>query len=419
MLTLAGSTVSCAARLERQSFDAAVAELLDHGSLRQTVDSLAVPLIASGRNIGMAIAVATPEGDAVFTYGSTEPHGQVPLARDAVFQVGSVTKSFTALLAAQLAREGRVDLNAPIAPLLPPSLSAAAPDLQATTLYQLASHTSGLGHEVYDREMMEGTLTYLFNGSSLYRFVDSGVMIDYVSRLNFNSPRPGTYAYSNLGMVFLGFVLGQVEHRGYAALLSDEVLTPLGLHHTGLSLPGQPGLAFTPGFAGDLPPFLARDTPVDPWLFDEGISGAGGLYSTIDDLLLYAKACAGMTPTPLAAAIAETQKPRAKVDDGLVAMSWFVKELPDSHQPYVYIAGIIGGHTSFVGFDRRRQLAVVVLQNSINHDDLIGVELLDRLVAAADLKAREPRRPATPPEPRPRAPGVAELGSPEPPGYSK
>jgi CubicO group peptidase (beta-lactamase class C family) len=375
----------------REPFEASVQRLVSTGSLQATVDRLAQPLIDRHRNIGMVIAVSTPEDEGLFAYGSQDLEGRVPMTTDALFQTGSVSKSFAALVAAQLDHEGRIDIDAPISRLVPRERRAALRRFGDITPSELASHTAGLPHESYDLDTLWGLITYLTTGRNLYRYSSQATVDDFMRRTSYAKPTKHEYAYSNVGIAFLGWLVGQVDDKGYERTLRDEVLQPLGLAHTGLSLSRDGGRGLTPGYAGDLPTFVARHRPVEPWLFDEAVAAAGGVQSTAADLLEYAKANMGAKPTSLYPAMLATQIPRAPAEGGYIAMGWFLKTLADTRQPYTYIAGIIGGHTSFVGFDSKRKIAVVVLQNSINHDDMIAEMLLDRLIGAA-MVAHEGRK---------------------------
>lgn len=380
---------------EHEPFARSVERILRHASLRPVVDQLAHPLLAEGRNIGMVVAVSTPQEDGIFAYGSTEPDGKLPMRTDAVFQVGSISKAFTALLAAQLAQEGRVDLDEPVDRLIPRDYALASPDLRRMTLAELASHTAGLPHEAYTGELLVGVITYLWNGKNLYRYLNTSMIKDYLAQLDFEAPGEKTYGYSNIGLTLMGWLLGQVDGKGYGRLLHEKIIDPLGLKHTSLSLVERKGRDLTPGHAGDLPTFVSRHTRVEPWLFDEGIAAAGGVQSTAADLLKLARVAAGIEPSSLTPAVRESLRPRAPAEGGQIAMCWFIKTLPVTNEPYTYIAGIIGGHTSFVGFHPPTKTAVVVLQNSINHDDRIAVPLLDRLVGAARSGWRSGPAPST------------------------
>lgn len=399
LLALALVASGCATPVARERFVPAVTRLATLGDAKKSLDELALPLIETRRNIGMVVGFATADEEGLYAYGSKDLDGKVPMTTDAVFQTGSVSKAFTSLAVVELARQGRISLDQPVGPFVPARVPLASPDLGKVTFAELASHTAGMAHEIYNGELLWGLFTYLANGKSLYRYLHDEQMVEYLTTLNFTKPEQGRYGYSNIGYTYLGWILHQMDPQGFGHLLRENVFGPLGMDHTGISLASSPP-ALTPGYAGDLPTFVGRHEPVPPWLFDESIAGAGAVYSTAGDLLRFAKINAGLLPSPLKTSLDVTRRPIADAEGGKIAMGWFHKRLPDSGEPYEYIAGIIGGYTSFVGFDESRRLAVIVLQNSINHDDLVGVELLDRLVGAARLR-QNGTLPREAPAPRP------------------
>jgi CubicO group peptidase (beta-lactamase class C family) len=352
------------------------------GDIEAVIDSLAMPLITSGRNIGMIVGVTTPEGDFIKTYGHTDRERKKPMPKDAIFQVGSITKSFAALVTAQFEQDGILSFDDPITKIIPPERIKPGSAMGTVKFGQLPSHTSGMPQEGYTLDLLWGVTSYLVTGDNLYRFYNSYKFKNWVKEggADLNSSRD--YAYSNLAMSLLGWTLGNYQDKGFRHHLHEKVLKPLDLTSTDLTLIDAQVKSLTPGYSGDLPLFLPRHRQVTPWLLDEGISASGGLHMTAEDLLKYCKAAIGKTKTPLLSAFRRTQEPVAKQPDGEMAYSWFIEYLPHTKQKYFHIAGIIGGHTSWVGYDLERGIGVILLQNSINHDDKISVPLLDRLVGA-------------------------------------
>ena len=75
-----------------EDFLAASNKFVETGDVEEVIDSLAIPLIKSGRNIGMVIGVTTPDGDYIKSYGHIDRERKIPMPKDAIFQVGSITK---------------------------------------------------------------------------------------------------------------------------------------------------------------------------------------------------------------------------------------------------------------------------------------------------------------------------------------
>jgi CubicO group peptidase (beta-lactamase class C family) len=355
-------------------------------TLEEVVDSIAAPLISSGRNIGMVVAVTTPEGDLIKSYGRKSRDSDEPLSSDAVFQVGSITKSFAAVLLADFERAGRLKFSDTVRSVAPTGSIHPQNDIGEVRLGELPSHTSGMPQEGYTPELLWGVTTYLLTGDNLYRYYNTQRLTDWLSKEPISISKKGSYSYSNIAMTLLGWLLGTVDNKGWRHHLHERILKPLQMTATDITLSHEQIDHLTPGYAGDLPTFVPRHRRVNPWLFDEGISASGGIHSTAGDLLRYCKAAMGRTPSPLRDAFSRTQQVVTTQPDGEMAYAWFVEKLPETGEPFYHIAGIIGGHTSWVGYDLKRGIGVVLLQNSINHDDQLSIPLLDRLVAIQKKK---------------------------------
>lgn len=374
------------ARRDSEQVFASSVKDAETADLEALIDSIAEPLISSGRNIGMVVGVTTPDGDLIKSYGRETRDSAKPLSKDAVFQIGSITKSFAAVLLAQFEQEGRLKFSDTVRSLAPPGSIHPDNDIGKVTLGELPSHTSGMPQEGYTLELLWGVSTYLLNGDNLYRYYNTKRLTDWLKHEPISISKKGSYSYSNISITLLGWLLGTIDGKGWRYHLHERILKPLDMTATDITLSDSDIEHLTPGFAGDLPTFVPRHRRVRPWLFDEGISASGGIHSNAADLLKYCKAALGRYDSPLRKAFGRTQEVVATQPDGEMAYSWFVEKLPHTKEPYYHIAGIIGGHTSWVGYDLRRGIGVVLLQNSINHDDQLSVPLLDLLVAVQKKK---------------------------------
>jgi CubicO group peptidase (beta-lactamase class C family) len=120
---------------------------------------------------------------------------------------------------------------------------------------------------------------------------------------------PGSgYEYSNVGFGLLGYALARHAGTGYRALLTKDVLQPLGMTSTGVT---RAGTRLAPRLRKRLAPgYLTRNQPAGLWQFQSAMAGAGALYSDAHDLLIYVKANMGLVKTPLYPAMQLAQKSR-------------------------------------------------------------------------------------------------------------
>ncbi|WP_417760519.1 serine hydrolase domain-containing protein [Shewanella sp.] len=363
-----------------------------HVSLKEQVDTLAVPTIESGESAGMVVAVLTPQGQTqVFSYGYTDDTQQLPLTGDTLFAVGSVTKGFTAETIAMLVAQQQFHWHESLGQLLPNTpLSAGAANV---TIEQLASHTSGLPRQINSFTMLHQFIGYLFTGNQFYSGLDNGDFNDYLA--SFEPPAVPTVIYSNLGYSILDDAIQQRIGQPVEQLTQQLLLEPLGLKNTGYQPESLPGYAQRArGHAGDQPKFIARGHQVPDWQFRGYMVGAANLWSSANDLLAYAKYhLYGTHDSLIDRAFSDATTMRLRVADAdSVGLGWLSNDI-DGEQ-ILYQSGFIGGFSSYIGMDKRLNTAVVVLQNSFNWNNNIGHRMLLRMAKSHDALACQ--TPASP-----------------------
>lgn len=314
--------------------------------------------IAAGENEGVFIGVVSLEGTRTAAFGQLAADRAGAPDSTTLFEIGSITKVFTALLLAEMAARGEVALDDPIAAFLPDTLDVAFGD--RVTLAHLAAHTSGLPRLPTNLAFENPADPYAAYGEDdLYAFLERNTL----------QREPGdAYEYSNLGMGLLGHLLARHAGTTYEALLRTRVLGPLGLDDTVVSLASEQQERLAPGHSGG--------RRAANWTFDV-LGGAGALRSTGADLLRFVRANLGYVETPLAEELAAVRGVRTSgAEDSIaVALGWHVRTTPNA--AVVAHAGGTGGYRSFVGLDMESRRGVVVLTNANSDIADIGYHLLD------------------------------------------
>jgi CubicO group peptidase (beta-lactamase class C family) len=182
---------------------------------------------------------------------------------DAAFRIGSVTKTFTAVLVMQCRDEGLLDLDDPIDRFL------GVPAHGSLTVRRLMSHTSGLQREPYGD--IWDTL----------RMPDEDDMVRNLERVERVLPAGRRFHYSNLGFALLGMAVAAVRGSSWASVLSSRVLSPLGLAGTSVDRPSTA----TTGYLVDAYSDHARPEPPSEF---GAIGAAGQLWSTASDMARWA-----------------------------------------------------------------------------------------------------------------------------------
>lgn len=218
---------------------------------------------ASTDTPGAVVGVAHDGQVTVAAHGLLSRRTGVAVSVDSVFQVGSVTKPFTATLVAQLAAEGRLGLDTTVAALLPGTRLGTDDRADRVTVRHLLTHTSGLDGDVF---------TDTGRGDeAVARYVDQLAEAAVVHA-------PGaTYSYCNSGFVVLGRIVEVLDGTTWDDALQRRLAAPLGLHDV-LTLPEQAVLRRAA--VGH-----ERGAPVTTWALPRAVGPAGTVVTTAADLL--------------------------------------------------------------------------------------------------------------------------------------
>ncbi len=338
-----------------------VAPLVDDGDH----PSVAVGIIALGGAVRKHAAFGTLDGR----------EDGPPATATTLYEIGSVTKVFTAMLLAMAAERGEVAIDDPVQKHLPDSVSIPKHGDLPIKLGELADHTSGLPripkrlapknpYVRYDRARLHADL-------GTFRIAEA---------------RPG-YAYSNLAYGLLGDLLAQKAGVTYEALVRARIAEPLGMRDTVLAIDD----ARQPRFAR---PFASNGKPGETWEFD-ALAGCGAIRSNIVDMLAFV--AAHLEPSDaLAAPVRAMRTKRHDVSDRVdIALGWhtltFGPKSPVPGETVWWHNGRTGGYASFCAIHPATKSAVVMLTNRSRPVDQVGFKLLAALMGGVGVDYNRPR----------------------------
>ena len=189
--------------------------------------------VQSGRSTGIVAGVVLPDGTTRVA-GSGDDNGR-PLDGDSVFEIGSITKTFTATLLAVMVQNDEVNLDDPVASLLPAGTSVPSRDGRQITLEDLATHTSGLPRNPANLDPDDPDNPYAdYTVTQLYDFLGSYEL----------TTDPGShFEYSNVGAALLGHALALRAGMPFEDLVRTRILEPLDMTSTGITLDAGDGAA--------------------------------------------------------------------------------------------------------------------------------------------------------------------------------
>ncbi len=323
---------------------------------------LAERIDARKQGVGIVVGLIDASGRRVIAHGTFDGDDR-RVDGDTLFEIGSVTKVFTALLLADAVARGEVALDDPVAKFLPAGVKVPERGGKKITLADLATHTSGLPRLPSNMAPKDPANPYADYGEAqLFEFLSGHELArDIGSR----------YEYSNLGAGLLGFALARRAGMDYPALVRTRITGPLGMKSTAVILPDALRARLAPGH--DRERKRAGNWDVD------ALAGAGALRSTANDMLTFVAANLGLVESPLAPAMAAMLKTRRPTGTpGMeIALGWHVST--GDGREIVWHNGGTGGYRSFVGFDPKAKSGVVVLANMFTEAgvDDIGRHLLD------------------------------------------
>ncbi len=337
--------------------------------------------VAAGRNPGIVLGIVDDSGTRVYAAGTSGRAGLVLDGRT-LFEIGSITKVFTAALLVDAIRRDEVRLDEPVRELLPAGVAVPSVDGREITLLDLATHTSGLPRNPLNMAPADASNPFAdYTVAQLYQFLSGYVL-----------PRaPGArYEYSNVGMGLLGHALARRAGGEYEPVLRQRLLDPLALNDTRVML--EPALAarFAQGHTWTGAPTSSWELPT--------LAGAGALRSDAEDMLRFLAANLAEGGTALSGTFAATRRPRITVSATMaVGLAWHI----DSRMghPVVWHNGGTGGFCAFAGYDTAARRGVVVLTNSSQSVDDIGFHFLDARYALAGSAPTSARAPTLTGEP--------------------
>ena len=352
------------------TFDAAMAPV--HAADMQSVldRDLAVALksgeLAPATGAGVSIAVVDHGVRRFYNYGVAK--------QDSIYEIGSITKTFTGLILSQMMEQGEVKFEDPVRELLPAG-TVQKPAGAEITLLDLATQHSGLPRMPDNFAPADQSNPYAdYHATNMYAFL---------AKHGVGKPDKTTFLYSNYGFGLLGQALSVRAAKPYPQLLKDEVLDPLGMHDTSIVLSPEQQARFLPGHTGD-------HRAAHAWDLD-AFAGAGAIRSTALDMLTYLEANlhpeavrpanASAAAKTISSALTQDHDLRADSLGGQkIALAW----LYDSATGNYWHNGGTGGYSAYAFFNPKGDYAAVVLLNTTigprgSFADRVGEHISERL----------------------------------------
>lgn len=310
-----------------------------------TIAALIDARIAARPGVGMVVGMIGPDGRRVIGRG---PAGAVPFDGGTIFEIGSMTKVFTALLLADMVRRGEVSLDDPAARYLPEGATMPTRGERQITLRDLANHRSGLPR--LPDNLAPADMT------NPYADYDEARLLAFLGGHRLTRDIGAQFEYSNLGAGLLGYLLARRAGTDFESLVAERITRPLGMDDSRVVLTADQRARLAAGHDAAL-------RPTGPWDFPT-LAGAGALRSSVNDMLDFLALATGLassalTPAANALLAEDWQGATANVRS---ALGWAV--LLRGDRRIVLHDGGTGGHRAMMAYDPQARQGVVVLTNA-------------------------------------------------------
>ncbi len=334
--------------------------------------------VDDGRATGLVLGVMDPDGSTrIVSYGDAGP-GATALDANSVFEIGSITKVFTSTLLADMAAKDEVKLDVPAQTYAPAGMVLPTRGDKQITLLNLSEQNSGLPRLPTNFAPADMANPYAdYTPEQLNAFLAA-----------YQLPRDigAEFEYSNLGVGVLGALLANRAGKSYEALVQERILRPLGMDMSGIALTPAMQAALAKGHGADGAVVANWDLPT--------LAGAGALRSTMNDMLKFLDANLGPPKNALESAMRDAQAPRFATGPNMqIGLNWFTQKT-NSGAEFVWHNGGTGGYGSFIGFDPKRGVGVVLLANRSGVPQDIAMHLLAPEIPLAPKPAPPAERTA-------------------------
>jgi len=319
------------------------------------------------------IGVQLGDTSFVFSYGHTATNQGSPPKSDQLFEIGGLTKSFTALIAGILMNEEKIHPDSSINSYLPPQFQN--PTAKSITVLDLVQHTSGLSRLPIGIGLKETDPANPFGDYTKHDLLTYYAEVDFIS-INkntrpFKKNKSKQYKYSHTSYAVLEIILELASDLTYEQLLQKYIFQPCGMNQSGVH-------EFTTVNRNKIVKgYSLGGQPTPPWQM-RSFAGSEGIKSSMDDLLKYMRASLKNKTHQLGPVLAQNQQPLIKTDMAkhiFGGNGWHIITNKNYYDVVMH-AGSTTGYRSFMGFVAESETGVVILANSPHSMNGLGLLIL-------------------------------------------
>lgn len=327
--------------------------------IQQKADSA----LQSGKLPGIFIGVINNGEKSYHSFGFANPDQRKPFDSATVFEIGSITKTFTAYVLECVLRDKKISDSSSILPFLPDSVQKNN-NLAPVSFLSLMNHTSGLPRLPENLDMMKNMMAPYdhYTASDLFTYLRTA------------APKPdGKSVYSNLGMGLAGVLASRISGQSYASLLDKYIFIPFRLVTPDKAVANSIENKSQGYFEGQKSAYWNMDI----------LAPAGGLKCNAEEVLQYLTEMGKPTDPAAAAIISKLLEPTVALSPKInVCRAWHTLEENDKPVIYWHNGGTYGFST-FAAFTKGGKQAVIVVVNKFNgnaYSDKLGITIMKKMM---------------------------------------
>jgi CubicO group peptidase (beta-lactamase class C family) len=307
-------------------------------------------------------------------FGWVDREKHIPASVETIYRIGSISKTFTAVVLAQLVDRRVIRLDDPVERYLPEvrGFKNARPGAKPITFRQLASHTAGLIRE-----------PQLANASSGPIAQWESKVLASIPTTSFDAMPGAQYSYSNIGYGVLGLALARAAQKPFIQLVHDDIFTPLGMTNSTFIIDDRLRPWLSVGYVNG-PDGINATLPAQEHLGRGYKVPNGGIYTTVSDLARFIGALTGAGKTVVSDSMRRAMMTKQTPEQGPSGYGLGLMLLPNRVPTVFSHGGAVAGYTAMMAFEPDSEIGVIILRNYLMGEtrlDAAANELVRALVA--------------------------------------
>jgi len=318
-------------------------------------------------SVSLTIGISTKGKKKIYSFVKPDSEFKKP-GETGIFEIGSITKTFTAIIVQNLIRQGKLKLSSPLNDFLPETSRLSPVNKKEILVRHLLSHTSGLPR------MPANHLQTIKDFRQPYKNYSMDHLMTFLSTFKPEKEPGSAYLYSNLGYALLGLIIEKVTGESYERALQRTVFKRLNMNRSFITGTEELKSGIVQGYMWG--------QAVPPWHFGI-VQAAGAIKSDIRDMLIYLDANMNAGPENSFSDLYQSHQPlfhdeATKMD---VGRGWHIVYFGEegNKDQMVWHNGGTGGFRSFMGFVKSSKTGIVVLSNSNLSVDPLGIRIMKTL----------------------------------------